>query len=253
MENRPRSVRVDELLVARGLCESRSRAKQLILAGEVFSGEERIERPGRRLPADAPLRVAHPLPYVSRGGLKLAHALAAFDLCVRGRVALDVGASTGGFTDCLLQHGARRVYALDVGREQLHSRLRADPRVVVMEGVDIRTVPPAAIPEPIDLATVDVSFISLVRVFAPLSALLQPAATVVALVKPQFEAGRDRIGKGGVVRDPRVHAAVLEAVLNAAARCELAARGLITSPILGGDGNAEFLLALARGPAAPAA
>lgn len=229
------------MLVERGLCESREKARWLILAGSIYAGERRIAKPGERLPTDAPLRVKEPLRYVSRGGLKLAHALAEFNYDPDAQVALDVGASTGGFTDCLLQHGARRVYALDVGYGQLAWKLRTDPRVVVLERTNVRYLTQALIPEPLDLVTIDVAFISLSKVFPAIVRLMRPQGAVIALVKPQFEAGPERVGKGGVVRDPAVHLDVIAAVLASARECSLAPRGLVTSPVLGAAGNVEFL------------
>lgn len=241
--------RADALLVERGLCESREKARRLILAGAVYAGERRVAKPGERLGDDAPLRVEQPLRYVSRGGVKLAHALAEFRYDPAGQVALDVGASTGGFTDCLLQHGAQRVYALDVGYGQLAWKLRTDPRVVVLERTNVRYVTPAMIPEPLDLVTIDVAFISLSKVFPAVIGLMRPRGAVIALVKPQFEAGPERVGKGGIVRDPAVHLDVIAGVLDAALGCGLVPRGLVPSPVLGAAGNVEFLAWFERGAA----
>lgn len=243
----PRSVRkqrLDQLVVERGLVDSREKARALIMAGDVLLNERVVDKPGTMVPADAALALRAVLPYASRGGLKLAHALDAFGLVVRDLVALDVGASTGGFTDVLLQRGARRVYAVDVGYGQLDYKLRVDPRVVVLEKTNIRYL--ESLPEQADLATVDVSFISLHKVLPPTLRLLKEDGFVVALVKPQFEAGREQVGKGGVIRDPAVHAAVLRRLLGWAREQGLGVRGLTVSPLRGPAGNKEFLVHLAR-------
>ena len=238
--------RLDVLLVERGLVESRERGKRLIMAGQVLVEGRVLDKPGARVPVDADIRLRARLPYVSRGGIKLAAALEAFGVDVKGAVAADVGASTGGFTDCLLQRGARRVYAIDVGYGQLAWRLRRDPRVVVMERTNVRYLD--SLPEPIDLATVDVSFISLELVLPKVMGWLKPGGEIIALIKPQFEAGREKVGKGGVVRDPQVHRTVLRKILGWAVEHGLAVRGLIPSPIKGPAGNVEFLVHLRRGP-----
>jgi 23S rRNA (cytidine1920-2'-O)/16S rRNA (cytidine1409-2'-O)-methyltransferase len=246
--------RLDQLLVERGLADSRARAQALVLAGKVRVGvgdAARADRkPGDLVAPDVPMAVDAPQPYVSRGGHKLAAALDAFGIDPTGRVCLDVGASTGGFTDVLLQRGATRVYALDVGRGQLAEALRRDARVVSMERTNARTLDRAALPEPVDLATVDVSFISLRLVVGPIASTLRSGGEIVALVKPQFEAGRRQV-KGGVVRDPAVHRDVLAAVAGHAASIGLTPLGAISSPITGPDGNREFLLHLAVGGARP--
>jgi 23S rRNA (cytidine1920-2'-O)/16S rRNA (cytidine1409-2'-O)-methyltransferase len=237
--------RLDKLLVDRGLAESRERAQRLIMAGLVFAGDARLDKPGARIAADAALEVrGEDHPYVSRGGVKLAGALDALGLDVRGLTALDVGASTGGFTDCLLQRGARRVYAVDVGYGQLAWRLREDPRVVSLERTNVRTLARDAVPEPVDLATVDASFISLRLVLPAVAALLPAGRTIVALVKPQFEVGRGRVGAGGVVRDPALHAEVLAELQRVAAGHGLSTDALLESPLTGPAGNREFFLAL---------
>jgi 23S rRNA (cytidine1920-2'-O)/16S rRNA (cytidine1409-2'-O)-methyltransferase len=253
MSRRPRSggrVRLDQLLVDRGLVESRSRAQALVLAGKVRVGvgdAARLDgRPGDLVPGDATVEVVAPDPYVSRGGHKLAAALDAFAIDPAGLVCLDVGASTGGFTDVLLQRGAARVTALDVGRGQLAERVRADPRVSVLDRTNARALAPALLEGPVDLAVIDVSFISLALILGPVASVLGPGGRVVALVKPQFEAGRGQV-PGGVVRDPAVHAAVLRQVIDAASRAGLGAQGAIPSPILGPEGNREFLLDLRPG------
>jgi 23S rRNA (cytidine1920-2'-O)/16S rRNA (cytidine1409-2'-O)-methyltransferase len=248
---KPSRERLDQLLVERGLVESRSRAQALVLGGKVIVGEgdgaRHDRKPGELLPADTPLAIVASEPYVSRGGHKLAAALDAFEIEPTGLVALDVGASTGGFTDVLLQRGASRVYAVDVGRGQLHETLGRDPRVVSMERTNARTLTGATLPEAIDLASVDVSFISLGLVLGPIASTLAPNGQVVALVQPQFEAGRGRTDHG-VVRDPAIHREVLERVVGEAAKAGLGSRAVIASPIIGPEGNREFLLHLALGP-----
>ncbi|HEV2580708.1 MAG TPA: TlyA family RNA methyltransferase [Ktedonobacteraceae bacterium] len=242
--------RLDVALVRRGLAPSRERARALIMAGQVYVGSALADKPGTMIALDAECRLAETpdeLKYASRGGLKLEKALDSFGLNPTGLVALDVGASTGGFTDCLLQHGARRVYALDVGRGQLAWTLRRDPRVIVMESTNIRHV--TALPEVVQCAVIDVSFISLRLVLPPLAPLLAPGAWVVALVKPQFEAGKAEVDRGeGVIRDPAVHERIL-AELQAwiPQHTPFTIRGLTDSPIYGRDGNREFLLWLCLG------
>ncbi|MCC7353173.1 MAG: TlyA family RNA methyltransferase [Anaerolineae bacterium] len=237
--------RLDVLLVERGLATSREQARRLILAGQVRAGDRVADKTGALIAEDSALSVAAPPPFVSRGGLKLAAALDAFALDVRGLVAADVGASTGGCTDCLLQRGAARIYAIDVGYGQLAWALRQDPRVVVMERTNIRYL--EVLPEPCDLATVDVSFISLRLVLPAVRRLLKPQGFIVALVKPQFEAGRGQVGKGGVVRDAQVHRRVLNDLLEWSQGAGFAVRGLVPSPLLGPAGNVEFLLYLIMG------
>ncbi|MER3405379.1 MAG: TlyA family rRNA (cytidine-2'-O)-methyltransferase [Chloroflexota bacterium] len=235
-----------------GLVESRERAQALILAGDVRVNGVVVTKPAQLVPEDAEIEAGTAsLPYVSRGGLKLQHALDTFGIDVRGLVALDVGASTGGFTDCLLQRGAARVYAIDVGYGQLAWKLRQDPRVVVLERTNIRyleRLPDGALA---DLATVDVSFISLTKVLPAVLRLLKPDGFLIALVKPQFEAGPQRVGRGGVVRDPAVHREVLQQIISWAQEYGLVVRGLTRSPILGPAGNVEFLLWLDRRRDAP--
>jgi 23S rRNA (cytidine1920-2'-O)/16S rRNA (cytidine1409-2'-O)-methyltransferase len=239
--------RLDVALVRRGLVPSRERARALIMAGQVFLGEKMVDKVGTLIPLDAECRLAEApdeLKYVSRGGLKLEKALATFDLKPEGLVALDVGASTGGFTDCLLRNGASRVYALDVGRAQLAWTLRNDPRVVVMEQTNIRHV--AELPEPIACVVIDVSFISLRLVLPPIVPLLKPDAWIVALVKPQFEAGKAEVDRGsGVISDPAVHERVLSELQEwIPAHTSLRIQGVTASPIHGRDGNKEFLMHL---------
>ncbi|PYR35109.1 MAG: TlyA family rRNA (cytidine-2'-O)-methyltransferase [Acidobacteria bacterium] len=237
--------RLDQLLVERHLAPSRERARALILSGHVTVGGQVVAKAGAAVSLDAQVQLAVPdHPYVGRGGLKLAHALDVFRIDVAGRRALDIGASTGGFTDVLLQRGAGSVIALDVGRGQLDWSLRNDPRVTVREGVNARALGREHIPHEVDLVTIDVAFISLRHIFPALPSVLAPAADVVALVKPQFEAGRDQVGRGGVVRDPAVHDEVIDAVTRAASASRFERIGLTRSPITGATGNIEFLLHL---------
>jgi len=242
--------RADLLLVERGLAESRARAQALVMAGLVFSGEERIAKPGQLLPLDKPLAVrGQDHPWVSRGGLKLAHGLAAFDIDPAGLVCLDVGASTGGFTDVLLSGGAAKVYAVDVGHGQLAWKLRQDPRVVVLEKTNARHLDATLIPEAVDLLVCDASFISLTLVLPAALALAKPGARLVALIKPQFEVGKGEVGKGGVVRDPVQHHAVCEKIELWIAAQGWRVLGLTESPMTGREGNGELLRAAAKAPA----
>lgn len=241
--------RADIKLVECGLAETRERAQALIMAGAVFSGTQRIDKPGRMLPADVALEVrGRDHPWVSRGGVKLAHALDHFAIEVRGNTAVDIGASTGGFTNVLLEAGARRVYAVDVGRGQLDWRLRQDERVVVLERTNARRLTPAEVPEPIDTVTCDVSFIGLESVLPAAMALTAPTASLVALIKPQFEVGKGNVGKGGVVRDPALHDEVCQRIRAWLARNEgWLVLGIVESPITGPSGNKEFLIVARRG------
>lgn len=241
---KPPKIRADQLLVERGLGESRARAQALIMAGLVFSGERRIDKPGLGLAADAPLEVrGRDHPWVSRGGLKLVHALDHFAIDPAGRVCLDVGASTGGFTDVLLARGAARVYAVDVGRGQLAWTLRQDGRVVVLEGTNARYLSREQVPEPVSLVACDASFIGLRTVLPAPLALAGPGAWLIALIKPQFEVGKARVGKGGVVRDPALHREVCEEIgAWLAEQPGWRVRGLTESPIQGPEGNREFLI-----------
>ncbi len=232
--------RLDLILVARGLAESRALAQRLVMAGHVRVDGETVLKPSRRVAEDAEVSVDRGPKYVSRGGEKLEAALASFPVSVRDRVCADVGASTGGFTDCLLQDGAARVYAIDVGHGILHWHLRSDPRVVVMERTNARTL--QSLPEPIQLATVDASFISLRLLLPVMAKWMMPEGDVIALVKPQFEAGREAVGRGGVVRSEQVRREVLVELMAAAEGIGLAPRGLIRSPLRGPKGNVEFLL-----------
>jgi len=238
-----KKVRADQLLVSRGLAESRTRAQALIMAGAVFSGERRIGKPGDLLPEDAPLEVrGRDHPWVSRGGIKLEHGLAHFGFDVAGAVALDVGSSTGGFTDVLLSRGAAKVHAVDVGTNQLAWKLRQDARVVVHERTNARHLDGSIIPEPVDVVVCDASFIGLAKVLEAPLRLARPGARLVALVKPQFEAGRAEVGKGGVVRDPAVHARVCAEAKAWVESQGWTVLGIVESPITGPEGNVEFLL-----------
>ncbi len=243
--------RLDQLLVDRGLVESRSKAQALVMAGVVFSGETRMSKPGQQVTPDVALEVrGQPHPWVSRGGLKLEKALTAFDLPVAGRTAVDVGASTGGFTDVLLQSGAAKVYAVDVGYGQLAHKLRVDERVVVLERTNARHLTAELIPDPVDMIVCDASFIGLRTVLPAALALAAPGAHLAALIKPQFEVGKGRVGKGGVVRDPDLHAEVCRTI-----RAWLAEQpgwtvlGIEESPITGPEGNKEFLVVGVFAPA----
>jgi 23S rRNA (cytidine1920-2'-O)/16S rRNA (cytidine1409-2'-O)-methyltransferase len=240
--------RLDQLLVARGLAQSRERARAMILAGDVTVGGRPAAKAGTLVEDTAAIALRQAdHPWVGRGGIKLAHALETFHLDVKGRVALDIGASTGGFTDVLLERGALKVVALDVGRGQIDWRLRTDPRVVTIEGVNARRLRPEDLPADLrtfDLVTIDVSFISLRHVLPVVPALMRPDARIIALVKPQFEAGRDDVGPGGIVRDPAVHARVISEVTREAHQVGLERLALEPSPIEGAEGNREFLMLL---------
>jgi len=241
-------IRADQLLVDRGLAESRTRAQALIMAGLVFSGERKIDKPGQGLAENAALEVrGRDHPWVSRGGIKLAHALDHFGWDVTGAVAIDVGSSTGGFTDVLLSRGAARVYAVDSGTNQLAWKLRQDPRVVVHEQTSARILTPDHIPEPIDLVVCDASFIGLAKVLEVPLGFTRPGARLAALIKPQFEAGREEVGKGGVVRDPAVHERVCAEVRGWLGSIGWRVEGVVRSPITGPEGNVEFLAAAVRG------
>lgn len=237
--------RLDVLLVERGLAETRTRARAYIMAGEVTVDGVRVDKAGTAVSRLARIELKSPMPYVGRGGYKLAGALDAFDLWVDRRICADVGACTGGFTDVLLQRGAARVYAIDVGQGQLDWKLRQDERVTVMERTNARYL--EALAEPVDLAVIDVSFISLKLILPAVQKWLAPSADVVALVKPQFEAGPESVGKGGIIRDSAVHRSVLTDLLGWSIAAGWQVKGLITSPIQGADGNVEFLAWLRRG------
>lgn len=236
--------RLDVLLVRRGLCASREKAQRLIMAGEVFSGGTRMDKASLALAEDTPLELRAPERYVGRGGLKLEAALAHFGIDPAGWVCVDVGASTGGFTDCLLQHGAARVYALDVGHGQLAWKIRDDPRVAVMEHCNARHLRPGDLPESPRLAVADVSFISLTLVLPPVAALLSDDGMIVSLIKPQFELSRSEVGRGGVVRDEAAHERAVGKIRIFAADRGWRWEGCIPSPITGADGNREFLCLL---------
>lgn len=241
LKSTPGRERLDKLLVERGLAETRTRAQALILAGQVFSRGQRMEKAGMEVAVDIELTVREPLPYVSRGGLKLAAALDQFRVDPNGRCALDIGASTGGFTDCLLQRGARRVVALDVGHGQIDWKLRQDPRVEVRENVNARYLQPADFESLFDLVVIDVSFISLTRILPVVRPLVTAGAGIITLIKPQFEVGREEVGRGGIVRDEAARQRVLGEIVQHAVSLGWQAVGTIESPIRGADGNCEFL------------
>lgn len=239
-------IRLDVLLVERGLVETREKAKRLIMQGIVYSGDERLDKPGTKVPASIPITIkGEKMPYVSRGGYKLEKALKTFAVSVKDKVMIDIGASTGGFTDCALQHGARYVYAVDVGYNQLAWKLRQDERVIVMERTNFRYMKPADLEKDLpEFATIDVSFISLKIILPVLKTILVPGGDCIALIKPQFEAGRDKVGKKGIVRDPFVHIEVLNEIIGFALTEGYDVQNLTYSPITGGDGNIEFLVHL---------
>jgi 23S rRNA (cytidine1920-2'-O)/16S rRNA (cytidine1409-2'-O)-methyltransferase len=240
--------RPDQLLVERGLAESRTRAQALIMAGLVYSGETKIAKAGQTLAADAPLEVrGRDHPWVSRGGIKLAHAIEQFDLDPTGAVAIDVGSSTGGFTDVLLSNGAAHVFAVDSGTNQLAWKLRQDPRVTVLEKTSARILTADLIDAPCDWVVCDASFIGLAKVLEVPLRLAAPSCTLVALIKPQFEVGRGEVGKGGVVRDPALHARVCDQVRDWLEQSGWTVRGVVESPITGPEGNIEFLICAIRG------
>jgi len=234
--------RLDSYIVEKGLAESRGKAQALIMAGEVTVNGQVVTKAGTNVTTDAEIAIAQPPPFVSRGGLKLDYAIEQFNLDVSGMVAADVGASTGGFTDCLLQRGASKVYAIDVGYGQLDYRLRKDERVVVMERVNARYQ--LDLPEEVDLAVIDVSFISVEKVIPSVVRLLKPGGWLIVLVKPQFEARREEVGKGGVIKDPALHALVLGRFISWVVNQGYRIGGLISSPVLGASGNREFLVLL---------
>ncbi|MCZ8324868.1 MAG: TlyA family RNA methyltransferase [Sphingomonadaceae bacterium] len=245
---KPPKMRVDQLLVERGLAESRARAQALVLAGLVFSGETKLAKPGHALPADAPLDVrGRDHPWVSRGGIKLAHAIDHFALNPAGVTAMDIGSSTGGFTDVLLQKGAAHVFAVDSGTNQLAWKLRQDPRVTVLEQTSARVLTPAQIDQPCTWVVCDASFIALRKVLEVPLNLAAPDCQLVALIKPQFEVGRGEVGKGGVVRDPALHARVCTEVRDWLESGGWTVQGIVESPITGPEGNVEFLIAAHRG------
>ncbi len=236
--------RLDQLLVDRGLVETRAKAQALVMAGKVFSGERKLEKPGQRLDPETDLEVrGQPHPWVSRGGLKLAHAIEHFGVSLQGATVIDVGSSTGGFTDVALANGAHRVYAVDVGKGQLAWKLRTDDRVVLLEGVNARHLTAEQIPEAADAVVCDASFIGLELVLPAALSLARPGATLVALIKPQFEVGKGRVGKGGIVREPELRAEVVDRIRNWLADVmHWRVAGVTESPITGADGNVEFLI-----------
>ena len=235
--------RLDAALVERGLCTGRDRAKGIIMAGQVYVNHQKADKPGMTVSAEDEIEVrGDQLAYVSRGGLKLEKAIKEFGLRLDGFICADIGASTGGFTDCMLQNGAIKVYAIDVGYGQLAWKLRTDDRVVNMERTNIRNVTVADIGEPVDFISIDVSFISLLKIMPAVEPLLKEGGTMVTLIKPQFEAGREHVGKGGIVRDIQVHRDVIRHVTDGIAACGLSPLGLTFSPIKGADGNIEYLL-----------
>jgi len=237
--------RLDKLMVERGLAPSREKAQALIMAGQVVVGDHAVDKSGHQVPLDAEIRIKGDLlPYVSRGGLKLKKALDQFGIDVNGLVAIDVGASTGGFTDCLLQSGALKVFAVDVGHGQLAWKLQQDLRVVNIEKTNIRYLTLDQLGEAPDLAVIDASFISLSKVLPPTLALLKPGGRIIALIKPQFEVGKGEVGKGGIVRDPAAHQKVIDDVSRMAQKLGLSVAGVCESPITGADGNREFLIVL---------
>jgi 23S rRNA (cytidine1920-2'-O)/16S rRNA (cytidine1409-2'-O)-methyltransferase len=241
----PPTQRIDAALVEKGLAQSRDRAKRLVMSGRVLVNDIPVDKPGTQVSADAVLTIkGEEIPYVSRGGLKLEKALVIFGIDPIGKVCMDVGASTGGFTDCLLQRGAERVFAVDVGYGQLAWMLRQNPRVVLFERTNIRNMSPADLPEPVDLAVIDVSFISLRIVVPVVQSFLKTNGTILALIKPQFEVGKGRVGKGGIVRDAALHDEVIRDLTSYFSSLGLDCREVIASPIRGAKGNREFLIHL---------
>jgi len=239
----PTKLRLDVLLVQRGLADSRTRAQATIYAGNVLVNGQKLDKVGTLVPGDAEIRIlGEQQRYVGRGGIKLEKALQEFNISVKDSIALDVGASTGGFTDCLLQHGVRKVYAVDVGYGQLAWKLRQDPRVITIERVNIRDIDPSLLPEPIDIAVIDVSFISLEKVIPGLLKFLKPDSELIALIKPQFEVGREHVGKGGIVRDEAARSTAVKRIENFIRSIGLDVKSIIPSPITGQDGNVEFLI-----------
>ncbi len=234
--------RADLLLVYKGFVDSREKGKRLIMTGNVFVGSERIEKPGQQINVDADLRVkGEPLKYVSRGGLKLEKIIECFDIDIKDKICMDVGASTGGFTDCMLQHGAKKVYSIDVGTNQLAYKLRIDPRVIVREKCNFRNIDISSIPEQVDFISIDVSFISLELILPNAKKMLKNDGSICALIKPQFEAGKDKVGKNGIVREKSTHYEVVNKILEFANSLGLYIKTLTYSPIRGAGGNIEFL------------
>lgn len=238
--------RADILLVKKGLVESREKAKRLIMAGSVTTRDKKVKKPGELIDEEEELRVTKPLPYVSRGGIKLSFALDHFKIDPRGKVGLDVGASSGGFTDCLIKRSAEKVYAIDVGYGQLDWRLRKDPRVVAIERQNIRYFTKDMLPEPVDLITVDVSFISLKKVLPHLIPLIKGNGEIICLIKPQFEVGKEEVEKKGVIKTAEKHQKVIDEITHFAGKIGLKVRGVIQSPLLGAEGNKEFFIYLIK-------
>ena len=250
-QQKSKKERLDVLLVEQGFFESRENAKRHIMAGVILVNDVPVDKPGTKIPADARLRIKGTvMPYVGRGGFKLEKAIQAFHLPVEGAVMADIGASTGGFTDCALQHGAAKVYAIDVGYNQLDWKLRNDPRVVNLEKTNIKDVTLATLGETVDLIATDISFISVLKIFPAAKEILKPEGHIAILIKPQFEAGRDKVGKGGIVRDAKTHRAVIQSVTEAAYAQGFSTCALTFSPIKGGAGNIEFLAHLRLAEAA---
>ena len=247
---RTSKLRLDRYLFERGLVQSREQGQALILAGQVLVNGQKKDKAGTLVADDADIRIlGEQMPYVSRGGLKLEAALREFSIDVTGTTALDAGASTGGFTDCLLQHGAKKVYAVDVGYGQMAWKIRQDPRVVVIERTNVRDIDPALVPEKVDIIVIDVSFISLEKVIPSVLRFLKPEAGIVALIKPQFEVGKGQVGKGGIVRDEAARNTAVEKVRTAFQSAGLDVQGIIPSPITGQDGNVEYLIYAVMRPA----
>ena len=248
-----RRERIDKLLVELGLAESRNKAQAMVMAGVVLVNEQRVEKPSEQFASDSQIRVKHAddptSRYVGRGGLKLEHALKEFQIDVRGAVCLDVGASTGGFTDCLLQNGAAKVFAIDVGHNQIDWRLRNDPQVEIREGVNARYLQPTDFPVKLDLVVIDVSFISITKILPAVVSLLRPDRSLVVLIKPQFEVGRGSVGSGGIVRDEQERLRVVTEVNQFAATLQLRVEGVVNSPITGAEGNVEYLAHYSYHPA----
>ncbi|MBI5025693.1 MAG: TlyA family RNA methyltransferase [Nitrospirae bacterium] len=241
-----KKIRLDRLLVERGLIESREKARALILEGNVLVNGMRVDKAGAMVMADAPLEILQKMPYVSRGGIKIEEAIRNFKINIEGRTAMDVGASTGGFTDCLLQHGARKVYAIDVGYGQFAWSLRHNPKVVLLEKTNIRYLKKELIKDVIDIATIDVSFISILKVIPKVLEFLTPYGEIIALIKPQFEAGRESVGKGGVVRDEAKRLEVVEKIKIKAQEMGLKVIGVVQSPLPGPKGNIEYFIYLKK-------
>ncbi|HUK91538.1 MAG TPA: TlyA family RNA methyltransferase [Blastocatellia bacterium] len=242
--------RIDNILVERGLAETRSKAQALVLAGSVLVENQRVDKPGKLFDPGSEIRLKDaPTKYVSRGGLKLEAALTQFQIGAANKICLDIGASTGGFTDCLVQHGAKSVWALDVGHNQLAWKIRNDPRVVVIEGQNVRDLNPNQFDAAFAIVTMDVSFISLTKALPAVPPLLSGDSDIVALIKPQFEVGKGQVGKGGIVKDPEKHREVIRKIAEFADSIGLTTAGLIESPILGAEGNREFLIHLKKGSA----